>query len=140
AVLWIVLKSDDGDFNDSFGLSLTSASSAWVAVWLAFRLVGAVVTVPLAEELAFRGYLLCRLSRRPVSLIGPLPISIAAIAFSSLAFGALHGAWLAGTLAGLIFAAVRLHCKSLASAIVAHGVANLMICLYAAATGSWSLL
>lgn len=140
AALWIVLLSPDGDFDATFGQSLIAVSPGWAALWLTARLVGAVITVPLAEELAFRGYLLCRLSSRPVTLMGPLPISIAAIAFSSLAFGALHGAWLAGTLAGLIFAGLRLHCKSISSAIVAHSVANLLIGVYAALTGSWSLM
>src|SRR5690606_882470 len=37
---------------------------AWlVASWLAFRSLGAVVVVPLCEELAFRGYLARRLDR-----------------------------------------------------------------------------
>ena len=140
ALLWIVLLETDASVNAAFAGSLMSVPPVWAAAWLIVRLAGAVITVPLAEELAFRGYLLCRLSRLPISLTGPLPASIAAIALSSLAFGALHGAWLAGTLAGLLFAAVRLHCKSLSSAIVAHGVANLLIGVYAAFTGSWNLM
>ena len=57
-----------------FGLSITlapnqSASSSGLpavprfetSLWLTFRTIGSVITVPVAEELAFRGFLLRKL-------------------------------------------------------------------------------
>mgnify|MGYP006176255573 CR=1 FL=1 len=95
---------------------------------------------PAERDVSFRGYLLSRFSKAEVRLDGPLPLSVLAIFFSSLAFGLLHGAWLAGTVAGIIYALVRWRTQSTASAIYAHGITNALVFAYAAATGEWHLL
>ena len=41
--------------------SLAEIPAGLAAVWLLVRVLGSVITVPMAEELAFRGYLLRRL-------------------------------------------------------------------------------
>jgi membrane protease YdiL (CAAX protease family) len=83
---------------------------------------------------------LSRFSKTDVRMAGALPFSIMAIFFSSLAFGMLHGAWLAGTVAGIVYAVVRWRTQSLVNAIYAHGITNALIFGYAAATGEWHLL
>jgi len=140
AVLWIAMLGSDTETSAVIQDNLQAAPSWAAGLWLLFRIAGAVITVPIAEELAFRGYLLCRFSKTEVRLDGPLPFSVLAIFFSSLAFGALHGAWLAGTVAGLIYALVRWRSQSMANAIYAHGITNALIFSYAAATGEWHLL
>jgi exosortase E/protease (VPEID-CTERM system) len=47
--------------NAAFGSALKGMGTLWAVLWLAFRVIGASVTVPIAEELAFRGYLCRRL-------------------------------------------------------------------------------
>jgi len=58
-----------------------------------------VIIVPFAEELAFRGFLLPQFEALLTGLRSPAR-QVAATLLSSLAFGALHGAWLAATLGG----------------------------------------
>jgi exosortase E/protease (VPEID-CTERM system) len=140
AVLWVLMLGSNPEANAAIQDNLAHAPTWAAALWLVFRAVGAVVTVPIAEELAFRGYLLCRFSKTDVRLDGHIPFSVMAIFFSSLAFGMLHGAWLAGTVAGIIYAVVRWRTQSIANAIYAHGITNALIFGYAAATGEWHLL
>ena len=141
AWIWILLPVESAPGADElFTSALESVPLLWSVVWLLFRFVGAVITVPLAEELAFRGYLLCKCSRSVNYVHGRVPVSAMAILTSSLSFGLLHGAWIAGILAGLAFAFVRLRSPHIGSAIVAHGIANLLVFLFAACTGQWSLI
>ncbi len=140
AGVWILTVKPDAAYDSAFASTLQDSSVALAAAWLLVRLIGAVITVPIAEELAFRGYLLSRLSGEEVKLGGALPVSVVAIALSSIAFGALHGAWFAGTLAGLIFCWVRIHCRSTVAAIYAHGITNFLVFVFAAITGQWILI
>jgi CAAX prenyl protease-like protein len=93
--------------------------------------------VPVAEELAFRGFLLDRAEDYFADRTSGYR-RLAAAGVTSLAFGALHGSVLAGTLAGITFAAVRYHRGKLSDAICAHAVANLAIAVYAIGGGHWS--
>ena len=54
-VLWMALEpTPTGSARTSVAAGLASLPPGWAAAWLVFRVVGSVVTVPLAEELAFR--------------------------------------------------------------------------------------
>jgi len=141
AVLWIVMLAGTADTSNlEFSESLWSAD-LWIAyLWLFFRFAGSVVTVPIAEELAFRAYLLCKFSGVPVTIRGSVPLSVVAVIVSSLAFGALHGAWIAGTAAGLVYALVRLRSAHIGDAIVAHALTNAILFAYALTFGEWVLI
>ncbi|MEN8246781.1 MAG: exosortase E/protease, VPEID-CTERM system, partial [Thermodesulfobacteriota bacterium] len=140
AVMWIVIHGQDVDFSTTFREVLGSAP-VWLAIlWLCFRFLGSVLLIPITEELAFRGYVLGRISKSGNLISGIIPLSIPAVLISSIAFGALHGAWIAGTIAGIVFACVRLRSDSVVDTIVAHGVAYLIIFIYAAVFGNWFLI
>jgi len=75
--------------------------------WLTMRTLAAVVTVPIAEELAFRGYLARRILSADVEAVPLRSLNVTAILISSVAFGLMHGRmWIAGTLAGVLYALV----------------------------------
>lgn len=140
AIIWVLMLGDDADYNTQFSHALNDAPR-WLAVsWLLARFLGTAITVPIAEELAFRGYLLCRLSGVEPVTRGRIPLAIVAVVVSSLAFGALHGAWIAGTVAGLVYALVRLRTHHIGDAIVAHSITNALLFAYAGYTGAWHLL
>lgn len=140
AVVWTWLLGTDADLNTNFQAQLDAMPGHWAWVWLAVRFIGAVITVPIAEELAFRAYLLCRLSKTEVHTSGPLPVSVIGIVVSSIAFGALHNAWLAGTFAGLVYAWVRLRSSHIGDAILAHAGTNAILFAIAICFGYWNLL
>ena len=107
---------------------LAALSPAPRGAWIGCRLIAAVVTVPLAEELAYRGYLLRRLT---TAHFESAPFSAArwpALAVSALAFGIVHGRfWIAGTVAGLAYGAVAMRTNKLGEAVAAHATTNALI-------------
>ena len=107
--------------------------------WLAVRVIGSVVIVPIAEELAFRGYLMRRLIAADYWSLPIGAFSWASFAISSGLFGLLHGRWLAGTLAGLLYAVALYRRRELSDAVAAHATTNAMIAVVVLITGDWSL-
>jgi CAAX prenyl protease-like protein len=103
------------------------------------RLLGSVAIVPIAEELAFRGYLVRRLTSSDFTAVPSSRFSLVPLLASSAAFGLLHQRWLAGMLAGMVFYLAQSLRGRLADAIVAHAVANLLIALAVIGAGRWEL-
>jgi CAAX prenyl protease-like protein len=118
---------------------LQGISHLYESVWLIFRVIGAVGTVPMAEELAFRGYLLRKLISFDREPVDPIHFTWTSFLISSLLFGALHHRWFAGTLAGMAFAGALYHRGRMCDAIVAHATANALIATLVLTTGAWWL-
>jgi exosortase E/protease (VPEID-CTERM system) len=119
---------------------LARLSSGQRVAWIITRTVATVLTVPLAEELAFRGYIARRFMSADVESTPFASLNLFAVLASSLAFGILHGRmWLAGTLAGVVFAVVAKLRGRLGEAVAAHATANLLIALWVIARGDYSL-
>lgn len=119
---------------------LAAASSLVRYVWLAFRVAGAVVTVPIAEELAFRGYALRRLQSAEFTSVDLRKFRLAPLAISSLLFGLLHGRlWIAGTIAGVLYAQAARRRGSIGDAAAAHAVTNALLAVWVLLTGDWRL-
>lgn len=138
--LWLLLAQPNPETDQTFSDALQTAPTLGVVAWLLFRLLGSAITVPIAEELGFRAYLLCQMSSTPVATQGRLTFSLIGFTVSSVAFGLLHGAWLAGTLAGAIYALVRYKSDHIADAIIAHSITNALLFAFAYYSGQWSLL
>lgn len=98
-----------------------------------------MITVPLAEELAFRGFLTRRLIAADFQSVAPGRFTWFSCLASSVLFGAVHGRWLAGTLAGLAFARALYRRGELTDAVVAHATTNALLAAYVLITGAWSL-
>jgi exosortase E/protease (VPEID-CTERM system) len=139
--LWIVMEPYASAQSAGMPIrsGLGSLPHGWAAAWLIFRVVGSVLTVPLAEELAFRGYLTRRLISADFQAIRPGQFTWWSFLVSSLLFGALHGRFVAGTLAGMAYAMAYRRRGELTDAVVAHGVTNGLIAFTVLTTGSWSL-
>jgi CAAX prenyl protease-like protein len=65
---------------------------------------------------------------------------VSGVVLSALTFGILHSAWLAGSLAGLVYAGVYLRRGKLYDAVLAHAITNLLVALYAVLFERWSYL
>jgi exosortase E/protease (VPEID-CTERM system) len=136
---WIAIVPGDRVGDAQFSSALRAMSASEAAVWMAFRVIGAVVTVPIAEELAFRGYAIRKLIASDFESVPVGRFTWLSFAVSSILFGALHGNWIAGTVAGMAFAVALYRRGALSDAVVAHGTANAMLAAYVLATHSWSL-
>jgi exosortase E/protease (VPEID-CTERM system) len=107
--------------------------------WLAARIVGSVLVVPVAEELAFRGFLLRRVVDRDFTSVPPGRFSPLALIVSSAAFGAIHSGWRGGTVAGLVYGIVQVRGNSVGHAVLAHAVSNAAVALWVVAFDRWWL-
>jgi exosortase E/protease (VPEID-CTERM system) len=118
-------------------LATLSPTARWT--WIAFRIAAAVLTVPIAEELAFRGYLARRLVNREFDAIPFYAVTALSISLSSVAFGLMHGKqWIVGILAGLAYAGLMKWKGRLSDAIVAHATTNLLLAIWVISQGDWS--
>ena len=103
------------------------------------RILGSVITVPIAEELAFRGYALRRLISSDFDKISPRRFTWLSFLLSSLLFGALHGRRLAGTVAGMFYALAMYRRGRVEDAIMAHATTNALIAAEVLIFGHWNL-
>lgn len=107
--------------------------------WIGARALGSVLVIPVVEELAFRGFLFGWLAAPAGRDATRRGFPWAAVLVSSLAFGAIHGSFALGTLAGLGFGAVRAWRDRLGDAVVAHALANAAVAVAAVLFSRWGL-
>ncbi|HVM94993.1 MAG TPA: exosortase E/protease, VPEID-CTERM system, partial [Candidatus Acidoferrales bacterium] len=141
-ILWIALEptsSNTWALGQHMPLALQQLPMGWAAVWVASRVAGSVVTVPLVEELAFRGFLPRRIQRSDFTAIPVGAFTFASFIASSVLFGLLHERWIAGTLAGMAYALVLMRRRRLLDAIIAHATTNALIAVHVLVGGRWSL-
>ncbi len=134
--IWIAWPGGDGPAL-SAGLARLGTAERWA--WIAARAAGSCLVTPVVEELAFRGFLLRWLVSSDFENVPPRAWTWPALVLSSLAFGVLHQRWLAGSAAGLVFAAARLHRGRLADAVLAHALCNAGVTVAVLAGGRWDL-
>ncbi|MGE3142830.1 MAG: exosortase E/protease, VPEID-CTERM system [Hyphomonadaceae bacterium] len=137
--LWIATQAPAHE-GAGLGAWLGAQSPAGGAAWLALRVLGFALIVPMAEELAFRGYLHRALTRRRFEEAGQGDFTWLAFVATSVLFGAMHGRWLAGALAGAAYALTLYRAKTIAAPITAHITSNALIAAYAIAFGADGLL
>jgi exosortase E/protease (VPEID-CTERM system) len=138
-LLWIALTRPDHAADATFAAHLRILPNAMLSGWISFRMAGAIITVPIAEELAFRGYLMRKLIAPDFESVAFGRFTWPSFLISSAAFGALHQSWLAGMIAGGLFAIAIYHRGRLADAVMAHATANALLAIYVVASGSWYL-
>lgn len=136
---WLALESGDPAAGDAVQQGLRELPTGLAALWIFFRVVGCVVTVPIAEELAFRGYLIRKLVAADFENVPPGRFTWLSFLGSSLLFGLLHQSWLAGMVAGAGFALALYRRGRVGDAIVAHMTANGLVAAAVLLAGRWAL-
>jgi exosortase E/protease (VPEID-CTERM system) len=119
---------------------LAATSPALRMSWIAVRVAAAVITVPIAEELAYRGFLLRRLEAREFESVPFAAVGGRAILLSALAFGLGHGAmWLPGVAAGVIYGLIVKRTARLGEAVAAHATTNALLAAFILLLDQWQL-
>jgi len=108
--------------------------------WLVFRAAGAVLLIPLVEELAFRAFIARRFSGENFQGVSLRDVSLVGVFGSSILFGAVHGQWVLGTLTGVFYCLLVRRSGRLSDGIVAHALSNLTLVVYAISTGEFGHL
>ncbi|MEO8050203.1 MAG: exosortase E/protease, VPEID-CTERM system [Acidobacteriota bacterium] len=136
--LWIAFDRFNGTAQMAMPAALAGAEPFTRFVWIAVRALAASVTVPIAEELAFRGFLMRRLASADFEELPFGKVTLAALAISAIAFGLLHGArWIPGVAAGTIYGFSAIRKGRIGEAVAGHAVTNALLAIYVLALGQW---
>ena len=138
--IWMLLdRGTSAVQGNSIAVGMAALPAGSRFAWLAFRTLAAVTTVPIAEELAFRAFLIRRLVSADFESLSVKSFSWVSLLISSVAFGLLHGdRWLAGTLAGLLYSRAFLRGK-FGGAVIAHATTNTLLAGLVLHSGRWDL-
>lgn len=107
---------------------------------LALSLAGGAFAIPIAQELAFRGYLARKLVAPNFEDVPFERFTWLSFVGSSIAFGILEPNWLTGVFAGMIFAAAMYRRGLLSDAIVTHVTSAGLLFALATIAGKWPIL
>jgi exosortase E/protease (VPEID-CTERM system) len=119
---------------------LGEMSPAMRGFWIATRVAAAAITVPIAEELAFRGFLLRRFTAADFTGIRLQDVTLVALLSSSVLFGITHGGlWAPGILAGLVYGGLARQTGRIGEAVAAHAVTNALLAVAVLGFDEWQL-
>jgi CAAX prenyl protease-like protein len=138
--LWVGLEGyypSLGFLGKRTGFDPGTLPPSWKVPFIAVRLFGLVLLVPLIEELFWRSFLMRWLIdpdflKIPVGTVTPL-----AAAVTSGAFALAHPEWLPALLTGLLWAGLLWKTRSLSACVLSHAVANLALGVHVLSTGDW---
>lgn len=102
-----------------------------------FRVAGAVLVVPIFEELFIRSWLLRLLIKSDFRSVPTGAFTWFSFVGTVALFGLAHHEWLAAAICGLLFNLLLYWKKDLFQCVVAHAVANLALALWVLTQGAW---
>jgi CAAX prenyl protease-like protein len=137
--LWIRLDASWmqlGDPSASFVPVDANGQRIWPLIVL--RWVGAVLLVPVMEELFWRSFLMRWVRSPQFEAVPPQRVGLKAIVLSTFVFTLAHTLWLAAAVAGLAYAWLYVRTGKLWVPIIAHAVTNGALGIWVIATGRWT--
>jgi uncharacterized protein len=105
--------------------------------WLVCRWTGSALVVPIIEELFWRSYLMRRLEHSEFMSVSPAHVGTYAVVVSSVLFAIEHQLWLAGLLAGLVYAWLYRRFQVLWIPVLAHMITNAVLGAWVVFGGHW---
>lgn len=116
---------------------INGALATWA--FIAARMIGIAIIVPVAEELFWRSFLLRWLIDPDWEKIPLGEYTFSSCAIVTLMFTLAHPEWLAAAVYCLLINGLLYWKRDLWLCIVAHGVSNFALAIYVLATGHWWL-
>lgn len=129
---WLVAGVDAVAINPTQGQTQFEAM-----VWFATRIMGAVLVVPVMEELFWRSYIMRRYDSVNFLSVNPETLSGFAYVGSACLFALEHSLWLPGLFAGLVYGELYKTYKNLWIPIFAHAVTNGLLGIWVLYTHHW---
>ena len=137
-VLWIPLSHDRLVMGaPTLLVSPYELAGRWALPWLAVRLLGASLLVPVMEELFWRSFLARYLLDTEFKRVPLGTFTTYSLLVSCGLFGVEHTQWVAGIMAGLVYSWLLHRTRSLGACVLAHGVTNFLLGVYVLSTASW---
>lgn len=137
-LLWINMNWTAGVHDPPKGFDpniLQHSGAIWSVILL--RCAGAVVVVPIMEELFWRSFLLRYLIDHNFLTVAIGRVTWFSLITTCLLFGLEHHYVFAGTMAGILFTLVYSWTKSVAHCILCHAVANFCLAVFVLKTAQW---
>ena len=135
--VWVGLESIAPQLGETTSFNPHELSPDWTTGLSSIRLLGAVLVVPVMEELFWRSFALRFLIDTSFKRIPLGAFTWFSFILVAIAFGLEHNRWIPGIIAGLVYAALLLRTKNLFSPIQSHAVTNLLLGIYVLHTGHW---
>ena len=104
---------------------------------IVMRLVGAVLVVPVMEELFWRSFILRSIVNQDFHKVPIGSFTWPSFLITTLLFGLEHDLFLAGIMAGIAYNLLVYYTRSIAHCILAHAITNLMLGIYVLVTQRW---
>ena len=117
----------------------TISSLAQRNMFLAFRVVGAVLVVPVMEELFWRAFLIRWLVNEDFKNVPVGTFTGLSFAVTVALFGAEHTQWLAGLICGALYNWLYYKRKDVFACVIAHAVSNAALAAWVLSRGDWKL-
>lgn len=102
-----------------------------------FRIFGAVLVVPVMEELFWRSFLIRYIVNSDFEKVPIGHFSWASFLITVVLFGTEHYFILAGMMAGAFYSVILYRTRNITQCILAHAVTNLALAVYVVTTGQW---
>ena len=137
-VLWINMDWTLGSQPQPAGFNpdiFANDSAKWLMI--AVRIFGAVIIVPIMEELFWRSFLLRYLVDSDFTKVEIGRYTLFSFLAVAILFGLEHHYLFAGIMAGVVFNVIYYMTRSIAHCIISHAVANLCLAAYVLTTGHW---
>ena len=137
-ILWINMDWTLSATGDPQGFNPTLLPDSGVQIGMtAFRIAGAVLLVPLMEELFWRSFLMRYIidqnfQKQPIGAF-----TWASFLITAVLFGLEHHFILAGIIAGILYSLLLYRTRSIAQCVLSHAVTNLALAIYVLYTGKW---
>lgn len=137
-ILWINMDCTFGSTGvpQGFNPDLLPGPTIRIAM-LFFRIAGAVLVVPLMEELFWRSFLIRYIIVKDFDNVRIGTFTWVSFLTTTVLFGLEHHYILAGMMAGVFYNMLLYRTRSLAHCVLAHAVTNLVLAVYVVSTEKW---
>jgi CAAX prenyl protease-like protein len=136
--IWIGIDPFYPKFGSATVFDPTTISSlAQRNIFLVFRIVGAVIVVPVMEELFWRAFLIRWLVNEDFKSVPVGTFTGLSFAVTVALFGAEHYQWLAGLICGALYNWLYYKRKDVFACVIAHAVSNAALAAWVLSRGDW---
>lgn len=137
-VLWVLMDFSLYPLDSSQGFNpLIFQSQVVKSAMIAIRLAGAVLVVPVMEELFWRSFFLRYVVNQNFATVTIGTFTWSSFLVVTLFFGLEHDLFFAGIMAGIAYNLLLYYTRSISHCILAHALTNLLLGIYVLATHKW---
>ena len=142
-VIWIAIDSSYEHLDQLMNKSIapfdptTIQPPSWRWTFIAFRVAGASLIVPVMEELFWRAFLIRWLVNEDFKAVRLGAFSLTSFSVTVLLFGSAHNQWLAGLICCVLYNILYYRTRSIVACVVAHAVSNAALAGWVLARGDW---